>query len=525
MANELSAETLSTIFEYLTNEELFKIVFVNKSWCNSAVRVLWRSPFEFYNELIDDEYEENVKDERQIRKGNAVIRTLMTFLGEDEEKSLVEQGLELSSKPKKSALAFNYPSFIIVFEYTNILLSIEDWLDTSTKLQRQNDRYKILHDEIFKSLSKLIFAESPGIEELTCVTSYKLNLFTIPNAVNSLSKIKRFSSDFMNISKEFFIAASQHCVEIKHLSLRHCTDDEVLVNFIANQQKLEAFEVKGIDEPLPEVIDVIRSKGSTLKKLVIEEVISLPPTLLVGLENLEEFRLKHFYDPTNEDLQEFSDTMEGIAETRFNNLKSLHLLIDEADPEILARILENTDMKLKSFTLSYLKFEGELDANDLWEAIAGFCPMLEELHLETFNLNELFIGLQIIFGGCSLLRALTISENKEGDGEYGPYDVSDELAILGPSIPPTLQIFDLSQADAIYTPQALEEFLDGCAEKLKKPLSLKLESQYLEPTHFDVLHLFGEEEANESGDENIGERIFTILPRPNLDAADNDNKQ
>ncbi|CAG8539001.1 2301_t:CDS:2 [Ambispora gerdemannii] len=525
MANKLSAETLSTIFEYLTKEQLFPIAFVNKLWCNSVVRVLWRSPFQFYNELIDDEYEENEKDEEKIKKGSAVIRTLMTFLGEDDKKLLVEQGLELPPKPEKptdSALAFNYPSFIIVFEYTNILLSIEDWLDTSTKLQHQSDQYKILHEEIFKTLSKLIFAESPGIDELTCTTSYKLDLFTIPNAVNCLSKITKFSGDFINISKEFFIAASQHCVGIKHLSLHQCTDDEVLTDFIVNQQKLETLEIKGIDEPLPEVIEVIKRKSSTLKKLVIEEVISLSPTLLVGLENLEEFRLKHFYDPTSEDIQEFSETMEGIAETRFNNLTSLHLLIDEADPEILARILENTDMKLKSFTLSYLKFEGELDANDLWEAIAGFCPVLEKLHLETFQLSEVLNGLPTIFGGCILLRALTISEHKEGEGEYGPFDISDEFAILGPLVPPALQILDLSQADAICTPQALEEFLEGCVERLNKPLLLKLDSQYLEPTHSDVLHLFGEEGFNESGNENSRERIFTIFPRPNSDAADNE---
>ncbi|GBC05269.1 hypothetical protein RclHR1_06140011 [Rhizophagus clarus] len=105
------ADTHSSVYYYYDNvalKNLHSCALVNRQWCTSAVRILWRRPFgPFHN------------------GGRKLITTYLRGLDVEERRDLKLKRIKL---PTVSPIPmFNYPSFMRHLDYGEMLYAVEAW--------------------------------------------------------------------------------------------------------------------------------------------------------------------------------------------------------------------------------------------------------------------------------------------------------------------------------------------------------------------------------------------------------------
>jgi hypothetical protein len=112
----------SSTFYYYDNvalKNLYACALVNRQWCTSAVRILWRRPFgPFHN------------------RGHKIITTYLRGLDVEERRDLKLKRIKL---PTVSPIPmFNYPSFMRHLDYGEMLYAVEAWCATLPKRRPNN---------------------------------------------------------------------------------------------------------------------------------------------------------------------------------------------------------------------------------------------------------------------------------------------------------------------------------------------------------------------------------------------------
>ncbi|CAG8758331.1 3879_t:CDS:1, partial [Cetraspora pellucida] len=103
-------ETDSSIsyYNYSALKNLHSCLLVNRQWCESAVRILWRRPFSPYH-----------------NGGHKVITTYLKSLDVEERRDLKLKGIKLPTVSPSPL--FNYSSLIRHLDYGEMLYAVEVW--------------------------------------------------------------------------------------------------------------------------------------------------------------------------------------------------------------------------------------------------------------------------------------------------------------------------------------------------------------------------------------------------------------
>src|SRR5581483_6078888 len=111
----LPFDCLNDIFEYLKNEEvtLRSCLFVNRLWCESAVKFLWK----------------NVQ--------NANFITLIAFLPDESLEFLYNNGIIIQT-PTSNSPMFNYASFCKILDIHVVISKIKKLLRNQLSISKQD---------------------------------------------------------------------------------------------------------------------------------------------------------------------------------------------------------------------------------------------------------------------------------------------------------------------------------------------------------------------------------------------------
>ncbi len=165
MANLLPRECLEEIFHILESEKstLHSCLLVNRSWCISVIKFLWKRPFQLAKKPSSD-----------------IIEIYTSFFSPIVKNYLLSEGVNIPLNNK--AKIFDYPSFIRGFRFDDLYESTSAWLQEGYEKGRQIRRDVVMFDDlrivklVVNELVKLFFSKTRVLESLSLNTQRLVGL-------------------------------------------------------------------------------------------------------------------------------------------------------------------------------------------------------------------------------------------------------------------------------------------------------------------------------------------------------------
>lgn len=439
----LPLDCIVEILEYLRNDKktLFSNLFVNRTWCQLIIPLLWYRPFEIRNK-------ENIK----------IIDTLILCLSKREKLKFLEKmnGNRKMINIERTPI-FDYPHYIRGLDYRNLEYLIESWVTNS------NDNLLPRNIEIFlfNLIGNLIFTRSRGLTILTLehydyyyykfrksnYTSFKeiLSFNNIKNTLENLQKLEiKFFSEIYDekISSEIisnlFFTLSKYSNNIKHIYIDVSVEETILfsqicdsfTNLIESQSNLITLEVNqylGFS-----FVNSLYTQSNSLTLLKINYLKNFH-TLLPALSaciNLETLEFSEYF--MIEDIDDLVTCVNNLSPIYIKNLLAYRI-----DPEsieenfassmmILIKLSVNT---LKSLTLDHVN-------QGILEVISINCPRIIYLSLNIIPEEISFFSK--ILSSLTCLESLIFIEDFTGDLSFRKRNI---LLDIASNLPSTLKYF------------------------------------------------------------------------------------
>ncbi|CAG8509751.1 17414_t:CDS:2 [Dentiscutata heterogama] len=189
-------------YNHAALKNLHSCLLVNRQWCESTVRILWRRPFSpFHN------------------GGHKLITTYLRSLDVEERRDLKLKGIKL---PSASPIPlFNYPSLIRHLDYGEMLYSVEVWCrklpkkrpDSVISIMRVLLRHFLHNAGPLSSLKLATLGED--------YTDEKCMILTEPEIKGLITSVRTLSLDGFYYSEQGLLAKlPELCQNVEHLYLR-----------------------------------------------------------------------------------------------------------------------------------------------------------------------------------------------------------------------------------------------------------------------------------------------------------------
>ncbi|EXX62478.1 uncharacterized protein OCT59_027139 [Rhizophagus irregularis] len=416
-------DVLFLILEELKDDRksLHSCLFVNKTWCEIIVPILWKIPGKYT-------LTNNAK--------NALFNVILLHLSEESRNILKNNGINPFIEEYRRLL-FNYISF---WRYLNLFL-LESMIVSIKNIEKYN--ISIIRKEVLKLFinknTKYIYLDIPE--------QFSYQLHQIPGAEYCFSKLECLHCDD-NTDQNIFKGLARISKSIKKLKfyIMQCNnnDNSGIIKLIEAQKKLVDvhlvyFYTNMRNEPYCKTLEESLIKNSdTIQYLRI----GWKPTtkILTSLVNLISLDIN----------------LNLLGNTNWNHLgkASLPLLkylrAQQVPSKILTRLIENTKGYLIEISILY---EGT-DNRELIRAIYHNCQNLKYLKL-SFN-NDNISELENLLIKCQYLNGLVIFTD-----EINEPDWDDLFEILTKSSPISLYKFKLSFIWSFKLLESLKLFFKG----------------------------------------------------------------
>ncbi|CAI2175178.1 4896_t:CDS:2 [Funneliformis geosporum] len=348
---------------------LYKLLFVNRTWCNIVVPTLWSNPFDIIEE-----------------SSNLIINTYISCFNSYEEIHLINHGFELPRQ--RIPLLYNYPEYLQSFDTENFMVAIKIWLKIR-RPKRQLSKDNLEKTKFFvEMLGNMLFRNSRGLHNLTIshhlCQDFKCLQVSFDGLKRGLINLVQFKFDcnhmligdcqelevITNIGRNLTLFANN----IQHIYIGNIKSIKILKAFlqlIRAQSNLTSLEFESWEKTsIFEAYSIITSQFDTLKYLKLNGIINIYTlvSVLKFFTNLESLVLYNYHEFGNEQLQQnFRDRLPVInlknlyilksnhttkiclesliKSAKFHNLQSLNL--DEVTPRIL-KIIQKHFVNLKS---------------------------------------------------------------------------------------------------------------------------------------------------------------------------------
>ncbi|CAI2168547.1 5920_t:CDS:2 [Funneliformis geosporum] len=304
------------------NNSLYCCVLVNKSWCSTAVQILWKNPWEY------------------CLNKTFLFNTIISFLPHESREFLKSQGIYISLPSRHNV--FNYLLFIKHLEATAISSMICDGISYST--DKKYHQF-ILEEEIYKLLMSRCSIKSLELDHI------KHQIHHFPGAFRCLTDLVELNTN-SSIPSEIFFGLSQICKRIKKIYVYFDNIDDENYGFIKLihvQQNLKRFICsKSFDnnnDPSEELGLALTSSAQTLINLEsrFKREIFLPPKIFPLFRNLKILQLLN--DFLNDGYEE------QLQVSSYPNLEILY--IKNISPYTISKIIQSTTGKLRKILIQY----------------------------------------------------------------------------------------------------------------------------------------------------------------------------
>ncbi|RIA90731.1 hypothetical protein C1645_823032 [Glomus cerebriforme] len=225
----LISDVLTEIFEYLDDRDeiigsqktfrsLYSCLLVNRRWCESAVSILWRSPFHRCHK----------------RGGKILVQTLLNCLNVEEREDLYDDGICLPFN-KSDCPIFDYPNFLKNLDYYQMILYVRSWC--TSVLNVNSDQYVVA---TLRSLLRLFAGRSASLSTLTIrsagLDDDKFSLLASPEIHSLIKPVKHLTISCYFPRDTLLIALAKNCRNLHSIRINNLSSyDEMSIQ---NAKKL-----------------------------------------------------------------------------------------------------------------------------------------------------------------------------------------------------------------------------------------------------------------------------------------------
>ncbi|CAI2166853.1 3244_t:CDS:2 [Funneliformis geosporum] len=197
-----SCSTTYHYYDHATLKDLYSCTLVNRQWCASAVRILWKSPFSSFH-----------------NGGHKLITTYLRGLDIEERRDLKLKGIKL---PTVSPIPmFNYPSLIRHLDYGEMLYAVEVWC---SKLPRRRPHAVI---SVMRVLLRLFLHNAGPLSSLKLASlgedyhNERVMILAEPEIKSLITSVKLLSLDGFDYNQHgLLVRLPDLCKNIEYLHLR-----------------------------------------------------------------------------------------------------------------------------------------------------------------------------------------------------------------------------------------------------------------------------------------------------------------
>ncbi|CAG8479217.1 449_t:CDS:2 [Funneliformis mosseae] len=457
------------IYQILQNfkfsrSSLNKFLRIDQTWCHISLSFLWQCPFNM---------------SLKVKSSILLIRTLLSFLSEQEKSELTRNNIELSdyeSDFSKSKI-YNYPDYIRTFDLKHFRLSMLHWLcylqnhrsddislimelnkiynDIPTNYSSVNLASEIIYGMLFRrsndhKLQHLIIENDPYQDIITSNHLIHKSIININGGVedNALSRLEKFEFHYkierrldedllinrivrmFEKMKEYVKSLKWLEVNIKYEGGRIPKIGKALMEFIEGQRKMEVlgiheFWMREESEMIYERI--CKSQQNSLKHIRFCESCNFKELIkglnecnnLVTLEILRLF--KYDYSSVSVPDKEF--------EGKTLSIRNFYTWDINDAPDIsnyFIQIFKMSNKNLKTLTLTYI-------TSDIIITLVNFCPNVTHLSLSFFqHLDSIPDLLSLLLPVLPLEQFFLKIDNMNSDSDIFTQDYWNRISISIP---------------------------------------------------------------------------------------------
>jgi hypothetical protein len=385
---QFNEDVLFLIFEEIKNDKLslYSCLLVNRTWCVTAVPILWRNPGQYFMINISR---------------NKLFNMIILHLSEESRVILKNQGMKNLITKKYQRPLFNYISF---WKHLDLFL-IED-LISQRNIGKSNK--SIIRNEILK----LFINKITKFIQLSIPHNFNYQLHIIPGAEYCLSELESFQCD-VDIAQNILKGLARICKSIKNITIyvgsNICIyENYELIKFIEMQKNLNDFRL----------FNISYSSNECFYKTVEESLIKHADTvqyLRIGWSPITRF-LSYFLNllSLEIDMMPIFTKSENPNLNNPNYLKNLSLPILKilnayfVPLNILVNLIENTTENLSEISIHCVNVMHYDGCKMLIQAIYQNCPNIKYLKL-SLNRYLLISEFENLLINCQYLNGLIIN--------------------------------------------------------------------------------------------------------------------
>jgi hypothetical protein len=378
----LNKDVLSSIFEELRDDNviLYSCLLVDRTWCETAVPILWKNPMRAKNLSKKAVY--------------ALFNVIFSYLSKELRDSLKNQEINKLFTKTYQHLSFNYINFWRYLEFNLIDNIIE------REVRRPFNVY-IIRSEILN-----LFIKNTKFTHFFIYINCGCQLHKIPGAEHCFSELKSFHCIYDNDQQSILEGLASICKSIRRLVFEitcESIDNSGIIKLIEAQKNLNDVRIYHmyIDESFYKTLEETLVKhANTLQYLKIDwKPMTRFLSYLVNLLSLE-------INVTKDVNWNDSYYLENISLPTLKILKT-HRRVSS---NFLANLIENTKGTLSEIIIDY----DSIYSNRLIQTIYQDCPNLRYLELSLYNnANSLFSEFENLLINCQSLNELVIFDKSD----------------------------------------------------------------------------------------------------------------
>ncbi|CAG8528717.1 14938_t:CDS:1 [Acaulospora morrowiae] len=451
----LPPETLHEIFNYVGSHDARKLhscILVNKSWCASAVPIMWKRPFEIAS----------------VMSSAKLIATYFMFFSQKTRDYLKNShNIDISLDSSHRQPFIDYVLLLRHIDFRKIYRAVRIWI-----------RHKSLHEPfdlevknkqieqancLIKELGKLFTNGSARVDILSLdirnfehdADSNRIEFMSWPcssEQYNSLCDLREFVCGGKFSKNKIISKLTGLCRDLESISLEDSADTtpKFLADFIWNQRRLQKFTLSNW-------------KGEWDLTCIATQAKTLRHIEFIRCKFPKSEKSKHYFDRLaqcyNLETMKFEQCknlgtklMRPLAQIEFKNLHTLHIDNDPGpDPPTteIQSIIVNSKDSLKEIILN-VKLSLYTDVLD---TISANCPKLSKLSVVIESDREMR-QLIMLVNHCTQILELIIPR------KWILIEMKKPLLELGAVIPPSLKKLELCGIRFELT--TWDEFLNLC---------------------------------------------------------------
>ncbi|CAG8432723.1 7050_t:CDS:1 [Diversispora eburnea] len=389
MSFYLPSDCLEEIFEYLDNDvqSLHSSVLVNRLWCKTAIRFLWRNPWKHLAKFENSDWA-------------SIVETLQSCISEEIKASWEKNKIENSKRqPLFDYVGYcRYLSEWEINKITYVILQKGYSKNNWSSKQYENNRTIIERD-----LFRLFLSRCSTLQHL--ILPY-IGFTDFPEAKNCFAQLSVLECNVYTPSS-IFSELAKYCQNLDKLIIDTCQKDNIgLATLIKAQLKLKNVVLRcvNIEEYAFcwQIGHALLSQRKSLTHFYLSDYYCIPVEILTAFKNL---KVLHLY--TAED----SSTFSLPPTTIYPKLEVLEIMGDFGTPfNYWIKLIENTQGTLTRIYWNFTSEPKRGDVTKYLQAIIRHCPKLKFVTILITKENESTLeqDLEDLFTSCVYLEGLKL---------------------------------------------------------------------------------------------------------------------